>query len=149
MQKISKQLTTFIDHRQNGESLWLKKLEKISVIKFGEKRITEIKFRSLFLKIKKHRHEKRVSLIYWERVTSLVREMHLRVPVETQQFRTVDLNWTCLFCSYGNETVGLRTSPISGSLFLTNRILDLFWTGLLDFSIPLCECNRSLPAFWN
>ena len=28
MQKISKLLTTFIDHRQKGESLWLKKFEK-------------------------------------------------------------------------------------------------------------------------
>ena len=33
MQKVSKQLTTFIDHRQKEESLWLKKFEKISVIK--------------------------------------------------------------------------------------------------------------------
>ena len=28
MQKISKQLTTFIDHRRKGESLWLKKLKR-------------------------------------------------------------------------------------------------------------------------
>ena len=28
MQKIAKQLTTFIDHRQNGESLWLKNSKK-------------------------------------------------------------------------------------------------------------------------
>ena len=28
MQKISKQLTTFTDHRRNGESLWLKKFKK-------------------------------------------------------------------------------------------------------------------------
>ena len=28
MQKVSKQLTTFIDHRQKEESLWLKKFEK-------------------------------------------------------------------------------------------------------------------------
>ena len=112
----------------------------------GGKRVlslTEIKFRRLFLKIKKHRHEKRVSLIYRERLTSSVREMHLRVSVETQQFRTVDLNWTCRFCSYENATVALRTSPISGSLFRTYRILGLFWTGLLDVSIPLCECNLS------
>ena len=34
MKKISKQLTTFIDHRQKGEILWLKKFEKTSVIKF-------------------------------------------------------------------------------------------------------------------
>ena len=38
MQKISKQLTTFIDHRQKGESLWLKKFEKISVMKFKKKK---------------------------------------------------------------------------------------------------------------
>ena len=77
MQKISKQLSTFIDHRQKGESLWLKKFEKISVIKFKKKRglgLTEIKFRKL------------VS------IKSSVSEMHLRVPVETQQFRTVDLS---------------------------------------------------------
>ena len=37
MQKISKQLTTFIDHRQKGESLWSKKFEKTSAIKFEEK----------------------------------------------------------------------------------------------------------------
>ena len=60
---------------------------------------TKLNLESLFLKIKKHWYEKRVSLIYWERVTSSVHEMHLRVPVETQQFWTVDLNWTCLFCS--------------------------------------------------
>ena len=28
MQKISRQLTTFIDHRRKGESLWLKKFKK-------------------------------------------------------------------------------------------------------------------------
>ena len=82
---------------------------------------------------KKHQQEKRVSLIYWERVTSLVSEMHLCVPVETQQVRKVDLNRTCLFCSYGNGTVRLRTGLISGSLFRTTRILDLFWTSSLDF----------------
>ena len=40
----------------------------------------KLKFGSLFLKIKKKLwQEKRVSLIYWERETSLVSEMHLRV----------------------------------------------------------------------
>ena len=90
MQKISKQnnepgITTFIDHRRKG--LWQKKLRKTSVIKFIKKEFwgsLKLKFRSLYLKIrKKHWQEKRVSLIYWERVTSLVNEMHLRVPVET------------------------------------------------------------------
>ena len=57
----------------------------------------KLKFRSLFLKVKKHWQEQRVSLIYWERVTSLVSEMHLRVHLETQQVRKVDLNRTCLF----------------------------------------------------
>ena len=57
----------------------------------------KLKFRSLFLKIRKYWHKKIISLIYLERVTSLVREMHLRVPIETQQVRKVDLNWTCLF----------------------------------------------------
>ena len=33
MQKISKQLTTFIDHRQKGESLWLKKFENNKIKK--------------------------------------------------------------------------------------------------------------------
>ena len=124
----------------------VKEIRKTSVIKFKKRRVlglTEIKFRKLVSKNQKHRHEKRVSPIYWERVASSVREMHLRVPVETQQFWTVDLNWTCLFCSYGNGTVGLRTGPISGSLFRTTRILGLFWTGLLDFPIPLCECSPS------
>ena len=84
--------------------------KKTSVIKLKKKRVlglTEIKLESLFLKIKKHRYEKRVSLIYWKRVTSSVSEMHLLVPVETQPFWTVDLNWTCLFCSYRKLTVGL------------------------------------------
>ena len=87
-------------NRKNVYRVWLKKFEKTQVIKFEKKRVlglTEIKFRSLFLKIEKAQHEKRVSLIYQERVTSSASEMHLRVPVETQQFRTVDLNWTCLF----------------------------------------------------
>ena len=57
----------------------------------------KLKFGSLFLKIKRHWQEKRVSLKYWRRVTRLVSEMHLRVPVETQQVQKVDLNWTCLF----------------------------------------------------
>ena len=110
MQKISKQLTTFTDHRQKGESLWLKKFEKISVIKFKKKEFwgsLKLNLESLFLKIKKQRYDKKVSLIYRDRVTSSVSEMHLRVLIETQQFWTVDLNWTCLFCSYGNGTVGL------------------------------------------
>ena len=37
MQKLSKQLTTFINHRQKGESLWLKKFGKTSVIEFEKK----------------------------------------------------------------------------------------------------------------
>ena len=93
---------------------------------------------------KKHRHfgRKRVSLIYWERVT----EMHLRVLVETQQVRKVDLNWTCLFCSYGNGMVRLRT----GSLFRTIRILNLFWTGSLGlFLYPSVNATSLLPAFLN
>ena len=111
MQKISKQLTTFIDHRQKGESLWEKKFEKTSVIKFKKKELlglTEIKFRKLVSKNQKHRYEKRVSLIHWERVISSVSEMHLRVPVAVNPtVPTVDLNWTCHFCAYGNGTVGL------------------------------------------
>ena len=31
MQKISKQLTTFSDHRRKGESLWLKKFLKKNI----------------------------------------------------------------------------------------------------------------------
>ena len=53
--------------RKNVYRVWLKKFEKTQVIKFEKKRVlelTEIKFRSLFLKIKKAQHEKRVSLIY-------------------------------------------------------------------------------------
>ena len=66
MQNISKQSTTFIDHCRKGESLWLKKVKKTSVIKSPEKKFLtslKLKFRSLFLKIKKHRQEKRVYLI--------------------------------------------------------------------------------------
>ena len=33
-ENLQTELTTFIDHRQKGESLWLKKFEKTSVIKF-------------------------------------------------------------------------------------------------------------------
>ena len=94
MQKISKQSTTFIGHRRKGESLWLNKFLKKSIGNKIKKEFLgslKLKLRSLFLKIKKHRNEKRVSLIYWETVTSLVSEMHLRVPVETQQVRKVDL----------------------------------------------------------
>ena len=46
MQKISKQLTTFIDYRRKGESLWLKNLRKNIGDKIEEKRVlglTEIK----------------------------------------------------------------------------------------------------------
>ena len=144
MQKISKQLTTFIDHRRKRESLRLKKFKKKDNGNIISKKeiwgSLKLKFSSLFLKIKKHQQEKRFSLIYRERVTSLVSEMHLCVLVETQQIQKVDLNWTCLFCSYGNGTVRLRTGLISDSFFPTTRILDLFWTGSLDF---LCECNLS------
>ena len=92
------------------------------------------------------RQEKRFSLIYWARVS----EMHLRVPVETQQVRKVDLNWTCLFCSYGNGMVRLRTGSISGSLFRTIRILNLFWIGSLClFLYPSVKVTSLLPAFWN
>ena len=89
MQKISKQLTTFIDHRQKGESLWLKKFGKTSVIKLKKKEFwgsPKLNLESLFLKIKKSTGTIRISLIYWERVTSSVSEMHLRVLIETQQF---------------------------------------------------------------
>ena len=122
MQNISKQSTTFIDHCRKGESLWLKKVKTTSVIKSPEKKFLtslKLKFRSLFLKIKKHRQEKRVYLITKKKetkkkekkrkkkVTSLVSEMqvHLGEPVETQQVRNMDLNWTCLFCSHRNGTV--------------------------------------------
>ena len=155
MQKISKQLKTFIDHRRKGESLWLKKFKKKTpVIKFKEKWVlglTEVKIWKLVSKNKKeHRQEKKVSVIYWERVTSSVSEMHLHVPVETQHARKVDLNYTCLFCSHGNGTVCLRTGPISGLLFCTTRILDLFWTSSLDFfHTSVWMQPLSLPAIWN
>ena len=92
------------------------------------------------------RQEKRVSLIYWEKVS----EMHLRVPVETQQVRKVDLNRTCLFYSYGSGMVRLRTGPISGSLFGTIRILNLFWTCSLGlFLYPCVNATSLLPAYWS
>ena len=76
--------------------------------------------------------------------------MHLRVAVETQQTQKVDLNWTCLFCSYGNGMVRLRTGPIFGSLFRTIRILNLFWTGSLGlFLYPCLNTISLLTAFWN
>ena len=71
MQKISKQ-STFIDRRRKGDSLWLKGIKKNIGKKISEKEFwgsLKLKFRSLFPEIKKHRQEKRVSLIYWERVT--------------------------------------------------------------------------------
>ena len=110
-----------------------------------------LKFRSLCLKITKTtqalRQEKRVSLIYWERVSG---EMHLRVLVETQQVRKMDLNWIYLFCSYGNGMVRLPTGPISGSLFRTIRILNLFWMGSLGLFLYNCvNVTSLLPAFWN
>ena len=56
MQKISKQSTTFIDHRRKGDSLWLKKLKKTSLIKLEKKRVlwlTEIKIQKLVPKNQK------------------------------------------------------------------------------------------------
>ena len=107
MQKISKQLTTFIDRRRKGESLWLKKFLKKNIGNITSKKefggSLRLKFRSLCLKIKIKTkelwQEKRVSLIYWERVS----EMHVRVLVETQPVRKVDMNWICLFVHMGME----------------------------------------------
>ena len=63
----------------------VKEIRKTSVIKLKEKEFwgsPKLNLESLFLKIKKkHLYKKRVSLIYWERVTSSVSEIHLRVPV--------------------------------------------------------------------
>ena len=126
MQKISKQLTTFTDHRRKGESLWLKKFLKnigdiISKQEFGGS--LRLKIRSLCLKIKKNTGTSAGK----ESFSNILgqSEMHLHVPVETKQVQKVDLNWTCLFCSYGNGMVR-STGSISGSLFLTIRILNLF-----------------------
>ena len=61
MQKISKQLTAFIDHRRRGESLWLKKFLKNigDIIKKKElEGSLRLKFRSLCLKIKKKHRKK-------------------------------------------------------------------------------------------
>ena len=136
MQKISKQLTTFIDHRRKADSLWLKKLKKkrnigniISKKMFGGS--LRLKFRSLSLKTKKTqalRQEKRISLIYWERVS----EMHLRVPVETQQVQKVDMNWTCLFCLYGNGWNGTFSNRLDFWFTFPYHpnfepVLDQFW----------------------
>ena len=67
MQKISKQLTTFIDHRRKRDSLWLKKFKtNASVEKISKKEFwgsLKLKFRSLFLKIKKHPQEESFSNI--------------------------------------------------------------------------------------
>ena len=147
MQKISKQLTTFIDHRRKGETLWLKKLKKnigdiISKKEFGGS--LRKTFRSLCLKktqkIPALWQEKKVSLIYWERVS----EMHLHVPVETQQFRKVHLNWTYLFLFIREWNGTFANQPDFWFTFsyLPNfePILDRF----AEFvSIPLCERNLS------
>ena len=55
MQKISKRLTTFIDHRRKGENLWLKKLKKNIADIIKKKEFwgsLKLKCSSLFLKIK-------------------------------------------------------------------------------------------------
>ena len=70
--------------------------------------------------------------------------MHLRVPVETQQVRKVDLNWTCLFCSHRNGTVRLQTGLISDLLqSVPHESWTYSGTFCWIFSIPLCECNLS------
>ena len=88
----------------------VKETKEPSVIKFHKKEfwgLLKLKFRSLFLKIKTPPGKENFSLIYWERAASLVSEMHLCVPVKTQQVRKVDLNCTCLFCSHRNGMVCL------------------------------------------
>ena len=153
MQKISKQLTIFIDHRRKGDSLWLTKFlksigNKILKKEFGGS--LKLKFRSLFIRIKRNTSRKRVSLIYWERVTTLVSEMHLRVPVETQQFRKVDLYWTCLFLftrewngTFVNRSDFWFTFPYHPNFGLTLDQSAGF------FPYP-CVNATSLPTgFWN
>ena len=96
----------------------------------------------MFLKIKKHRQEKRVSLKNWEKVTSLVSEMHFRVPVETQQVWKVDLPF--LFTRECNGTFANRHDfwfafpyhPNSG------HILDQF-AGFFPYS---CVNATSVPT---
>ena len=65
-----------------------------------------LKFKSLCLKIKKNTGTSAAK----ESFSNILgeSEMHLCVPVEIQQVRKVDLNWTCLFCSYGNGMVRLQ-----------------------------------------
>ena len=56
MRKISKQSTAFIDHRRKGDSLWLKKLKKKTLVIKFKKRVlglTEIKIQKLVSKNKK------------------------------------------------------------------------------------------------
>ena len=85
VKEISKNIGDIISKNQFGGSL-------------------RLKFRSLCLEIKKETQalpqEKRVSLIYWDRVLN---EMHLRLPEEAQQVQKVDLNWTCPFVHMGME----------------------------------------------
>ena len=102
---------------------------------------TEIKIQKLVSKNKKkHQQEKRVSLLYRERVSEM------RVPVETQQVPESGPEQTCLFCSYRNGMVRLRNGPISGSLFHTTRILNLFWNGSLGLFLYPCVNATSLPT---
>ena len=70
--------------------------------------------------------------------------MHLGVPLETQKVLKVDLNWTCLLCSYGMEWYVCKPAR-----FLIHfSVPDLDFYPILDLlagfvSIPLCEYNLS------
>ena len=105
----------------------VKEIRKTSVIKFKKKSSLKLKFRSLFLKIKK-------TPAYWRlRFSNMLGESnHLnksnalactcRNPAGLGSRPELDLP----FCSHGNGKVRLRTGAISGVLFRTTRILDLF-----------------------
>ena len=106
----------------------------------------KLKFKSLFLKIKEHRQEERVSLIFWERVTILVSEMHLCVPVETYQVRKVDLHflhfreWSGTFANRCYFWITFLYHPNLGP------ILDQF-AGV--FPYPCVNATLFLPVCWN
>ena len=91
------------------------------------------------------RQEKRISLIYWERV----RDMHLRVPVETQQVRIgsgPELDLPFLFIWEWNGTFANRPDFWFTFPYHTNFEPILNW--LAGFvSLPLSECNLSPTSF--
>ena len=148
MQKISKQLTTFIDHRQTGESL-RKEIQKNIGNKFLKKRVlglTEIKFRKLVSKYQN---------------TPAQEESFSNILGESNQLS----KWNAFVCTRRNPTV-----PDSGPELDLPFLFIREWNGRFAnwpnfwFTFPYHSnfgpiLDRfpgffhtpplSLPAFWN